>query len=97
MATDKTNRVLEQYGGALYERNGPNIDPVDLGSAPDSCLILPPQPEPAHLFARVPLITQGLRHRVQTLFEPARDINMAPGVSRSCHSQQYELVYKEQK
>ena len=89
IATDKTDRVLEQYGGALYERNGPDLDPVEWKSAPDTCFILPPQPEQAHLFARVPLIAQGVRDQVQTLFEPRRDNIMAPGVSISRRGQQY--------
>ena len=89
IATDKTNRVLEQYGGTLYKRSRPDLDPVEWDSAPNTCFILPPQPEQVHLFARIPLITQGLRDQVQTLFEPRRDNIMAPGVSISHHGRQY--------
>jgi hypothetical protein len=89
-----TNRVLEQYGGALCERNGPDLDPVEWKSAPNTCFILPAQREQVHLFARVPLIIQGLRNQVQTLFEPRRDDIMAPGVSLSLHSQQCRLFLR---
>ena len=88
MANDKTNRVLEQYGGAVYERSGPDLDPVEWKSGPNTCFILPAQPEQVHLFAKVPLVTQGLRDQVQTLFERRRDNIMAPGVSISRHGQQ---------
>jgi hypothetical protein len=92
MVTDKTNRVLEQYGGAFYERNGPDVDSVEWKSAPNTCLILPPQAEQVHPFARIPLITQGLRDQVQILFQPRQDNIMAPGVSTSRYFQQYRIV-----
>ena len=80
--------------GGLYDRNGPNLDPVDLNSIPEICYILPPQPEQAHLFARVPLFTEGLRDRVQELFESAQSITMAPGVSQFFHTQQNSLLLR---
>ena len=92
--TNLTGKVLEQYGGALYERSGPNLDPVDLDSIPDVCYILPPQPEELHLFARIPLITQRLRDQVQALFEPAQNLKMAPGVCNPLHTQQHSLVLR---
>jgi hypothetical protein len=97
MTANISSRVFEQYGRALYERNGASLDPVTLESTPDFYYILPPQPEQAHLFTRVPLITQGLRDRVQTLFGPACNITMAPGVSQSLHRRQYILVFRRDK
>jgi hypothetical protein len=41
MTANISGRVFEQYGRALYERNGPSLDPAALES---------PQPEQAHLF-----------------------------------------------
>lgn len=50
MTANISGRMFEQYGRALYERNGPSLDPAALESTPDIYCILPPQPEQAHLF-----------------------------------------------
>jgi hypothetical protein len=50
MTANISGRVFEQYGRALYERNGPSLDPVALESTTNIYYILPPQPKQAHLF-----------------------------------------------
>lgn len=87
--TDMADTVFEQYGGALYERNGPILDTVEWQSLRSFCYILPPQPEEVHLFARPPLTTQRLQNQVRRFFGPD---SMAPGVSQSFPCKQCKLV-----